>query len=503
MTVAYPANISFLYDNVVFDATTITAGSEVPTMPAANLRYQERGSVWRTTDHENETLLLALAEAKAFNLLGLVDHNLTAGATVRVQANTSNSFGGTTPYDETFTIGADLAEAVGYEAPQGKVAPPDLFFLDNLTTRVASDAVLLGADDAYSAADHADFKPTGDFTIAIWFKRESPPTADECLIQSFAAAGGVAAGFKILVKAVTGGISFVTSNNSSATSTVTKTMNYCDGKWHLFVFGVNGTEKFRFFDGIYLITSTTPALPAYQATNYVRMGCANNTGTNINFFNGLIGDVAIYNGTALSAAQINDIYNNGITELTNLKAWYKFTAGALTTDSSGNSHTLTAISVPVSVPGGGPLTDMVNKYPYVKFTFADPLNTDGYIQLGKLWLGEYLESETQYSYGARERIVDPSTVARSMGGQPWPDEEDMYMVVSLSISHMTDEVKFWDFRQLLFAVRTTRFFILMLNPGTAQGRVMQSAYGRFTDNAEFTLSGYDNNAVPLTFEEVR
>ena len=44
-------------------------------------------------------------------------------------------------------------------------------------------AVALDGNDAYSATDHADFKPTGNFTIGGWIKASSAHSA--CVLQSF------------------------------------------------------------------------------------------------------------------------------------------------------------------------------------------------------------------------------------------------------------------------------------------------------------------------------
>lgn len=281
MAVYKPTNITFAYDNLVYDATTITPSTEVPTMPASNLRLQERGAFWRSTDHTSETIKLTFSAAKLFKLLALVDHNLSATATIRVQANTSDSFGGSTPFDETFHVDADIAACTGYAAPVGKTTVPLSFLLNY---------------------------DTGD------------------------------------------------------------------------------------------------AFPNYR---------------------------------------------------------------------------------------------------YVLITFADPDNTDGYIQIGVLWLSDYLESERQYKYGAGDMLVDPSTVGQSMGGQDWPDEETMYMQLSFTIGRLTDHFKYYHFQQFFYAVRKTRFFILLLIPNTAIGRLTAAAYGRFTENTKFSHAFYDGHDLDgLEFKEV-
>lgn len=282
MAVYKPVNITFAYDNLVFDATTITPSTEVPTMPASNLRLQERGAFWRTTDHTSESIILDFTTAKTFKYLALVDHNLTDAATIRIQGNATDSWGSSS-YDETFHVDVDSATLTGYTVPVGKIDAPLGFFLN------------------------------GDGT------------------------------------------------------------NY----------------------------------PSYR---------------------------------------------------------------------------------------------------YVKITFADsgsPGNPDGYIQIGVLWLSDYLESERNYVYGAQDFFIDPSTVTQSAGGQDWPNEETMYMKISFTIGVLSDHARYYHFQQFFFAVRKTRFWILNLQPGTAFGRVALCAYGRFDADTQFTHAFYNNNAAGgLTFKEV-
>lgn len=510
MTVAYPSNITFAYDNVVFDADTITPSTEVPTMPAENLRLQERGAFWRTTGQDSETILLTLAGAKPFNLLALIDHNLSLNATVRVQANSADSWG-SSPVDETFYVGADMAAAKGYVAPDGKVTQPAPFFLDIAQRVAGTGAVTFGADDAYSHADHADFKPTGAFTVGAWVKKDGIGTTNCRIFSSRNLVGSVNAGWTLGILAGSGRPYFESGKNTGITVgthvgyMVGETM-ICDNQWHLVVGVWDGSAELKLYvDGKQDTTAYPWAnAPAYAATNYVYIASGKNTvPADAYFLNGSLSDVFLHNGTALTDGQVADIYNNGITVTTNLKAWYKFASAALTTDSSGNSHTLTAVSVPVALAAGRP-AEGLKVYQYIKLTFADSTNAAGYIQLGVLWLGEYLESERQYKYGATDEIVDPSTVSQSMGGQDWPDEEEMYLQLSFTIGRLSDEAKYFAFRQFFFAVRKTRFFLLLLQPGTALGRALMTAYGRFTENTKFSAAFYDDNDLTgLEFKEVR
>jgi hypothetical protein len=66
--------------------------------------------------------------------------------------------------------------------------------------------------------------------------------------------------------------------------------------------------------------------PAYAATNYVRVGCRNVTGTNDLFFNGVLDDVFLLNGTALTEGEINNVFYTGSATSTGIPKNFIITA---------------------------------------------------------------------------------------------------------------------------------------------------------------------------------
>ena len=171
-------------------------------------------------------------------------------------------------------------------------------------------AVALDGNDAYSATDHADFKPTGNFTIGAWVKCSSPAT--QILFESYSKNTKVA-GIRIGTAATTGYAHCLSGNNTGTTShtnyaSVYGTTNVCDGNWHFVVSTWDGTNVNLYVDGTLENYEAWENAPVYAATNYVRVGCNNESGTNIAFFTGSLDDVFLLNGTALSAEEIKGIY---------------------------------------------------------------------------------------------------------------------------------------------------------------------------------------------------
>lgn len=217
------------------------------------------------------------------------------------------------------------------------------------TTGVYGGGVILDSDDAYSHADHADFKPTGAFTIGGWVKR-SATGAYAFFAQSFSNAGGGTIGWQL---------GFNNSNQAyfvvgyASLKTASSTATYTDGAWHHFVATCDGTNIRLYVDGA-IVATTASSYPTYYSTNYVRIGCANYSGTNTDFFNGSLDDVFLVNGTALSADQIKELYEGRYlgelrpNQFGTTKALYHLSS---TTDASGNNYHLTNGSAVTFTPG--------------------------------------------------------------------------------------------------------------------------------------------------------
>lgn len=67
------------------DAATLSASSEVATLPVANLQSMQPGKVWRTDAVTEAYVNVTFAEAIAANDLALVGHNLSADGVLRVR----------------------------------------------------------------------------------------------------------------------------------------------------------------------------------------------------------------------------------------------------------------------------------------------------------------------------------------------------------------------------------------------------------------------------------
>jgi hypothetical protein len=174
------------------------------------------------------------------------------------------------------------------------------------------------ANDAYSAVDHADFKPTGAFSVGAWIKTTKKTTTTRPIFQSYSANTN-RAGFVVYI--YNGTFSAFIGKNTGTTvnvdyKSIGSSKDLADGNWHFVAFTYDGSYMKLYADGVSVATPVAWEYPpAYAATNYIRVACYNTTGTNTNYLNSggalevaSLDDLFLINGTALTAEQINHIY---------------------------------------------------------------------------------------------------------------------------------------------------------------------------------------------------
>lgn len=118
--------IRILYNYDTWDGATITSSSEASTDLADDNTVDDLpGRVWRTTGASSESIVFDFGSAVNFDIFGIFNHNFTSGATVKLQANGTDSWGSPS-YNQTLTIATD-ADSV--------VLPRLVYFPSNPTAR--------------------------------------------------------------------------------------------------------------------------------------------------------------------------------------------------------------------------------------------------------------------------------------------------------------------------------------------------------------------------------
>jgi hypothetical protein len=172
-------------------------------------------------------------------------------------------------------------------------------------------ATYLYGDDGFSITDHADLKPTGDFSVGFWV-RTANVTSQPVIFQSYAY-GTYRAGFIVQITSL-GYVTFRIALNNGGTEgthykTITGNVDVSDNSWHFVVCVWDGAKMYVYIDGVADTDASWTHAPVYQATNYVRVGCYSIGAAEDLFLTGYLDDVFLLNGTALSAVQVKRIYD--------------------------------------------------------------------------------------------------------------------------------------------------------------------------------------------------
>ena len=167
-------------------------------------------------------------------------------------------------------------------------------------------ATFNGSSSKIVISDTANLKPTGAFTIEGDIKTS---TDSKMIFQSYAQSTNRAG----ITLGISGGkVLFSTAKNTGTTagtdfSNLTGTSTVTNNTLHHIVVSFQSNFGKIFVDGN-LEASGYMFTPAYQATNYVRIGCGCDTGTDQSFFNGQIGNLTFINGYVADVTYVQARY---------------------------------------------------------------------------------------------------------------------------------------------------------------------------------------------------
>jgi hypothetical protein len=97
--------IRFLWNNLA-DSAAVTASSSAADHPVSNIGIRWPGRTWRSTGVAAEWVKFNLGSAQNIKALIIFNHNFQLGATVKIQANSSDDWAAP-PIDVTLTVTAE------------------------------------------------------------------------------------------------------------------------------------------------------------------------------------------------------------------------------------------------------------------------------------------------------------------------------------------------------------------------------------------------------------
>ncbi|MFA5696292.1 MAG: LamG domain-containing protein, partial [Bacilli bacterium] len=230
------------------------------------------------------------------------------------------------------SLGSDASVKAYYKFSSG-AATTDSSGNSHTLTAISAPAAVTGkfgngayfiTDDAYSIVDHADLKPSGDWSICAWIKT-SISTGDQSIFSSWSEQSVKYCG--ILFRISSGIVNIISAKNTGVTSHVdfeyiSGTTNVSNDSWHFVVATSDGVNLKVYVDGVLEGTISWAHDSVWGAgTNYVRVANRSDTGTNQDFFNGTIDDLVLFNGKSLTSTEIYTLYCEGPTSLSVGDIW--------------------------------------------------------------------------------------------------------------------------------------------------------------------------------------
>ena len=166
--------------------------------------------------------------------------------------------------------------------------------------------------------DHADFKPTSNFSVGLWFKTTT--TSDSGLfVAHYRDENGQQAGWKLWIAAngkawgVMGaaGAGDGDEFNNTKMPIVVSTDAVNDGVLHLMVMTYDGSSQKIYIDDKAVVSNATSINVGYHASNAVRIGSDFYNGNPINSFAGSIDEPFFFNGKVLTVDEVKSLFASG------------------------------------------------------------------------------------------------------------------------------------------------------------------------------------------------
>ncbi|HNR12066.1 MAG TPA: hypothetical protein PKM59_02000 [Thermodesulfobacteriota bacterium] len=141
-------------------------------------------------------------------------------------------------------------------------------------------------------------------------------------------------------------------------------------------------------------------------------------------------------------------------------------------------------------------------YPYIRLLIEDLDNEDGYLDIGRVFIGEAYEPYGYHDWDWKLIAVDPSVVTKSEGGQAYKDIKSPFSLVKLKLQNLTDEEAYYRFIRIMQDYGVHANIFICMDPSSAQGRLFTGVYG-FFQGSQLPLGNCHVNRwqTNFTFEE--
>ena len=184
---------------------------------------------------------------------------------------------------------------------------------------------------------------------------------------------------------------------------------------------------------------------------------------------------------------------------------YNFTATAtVQLDYSDNGSTWTQL-IQQSVGNNTVLFlfFLVRNNRYWRLTLNDPANPSPYMEVGRIFLGDYWEPAATILPGWSIKVIDRSEVQRSIGQQKWTNQKEVITQIAFQLPPLNETDAIKNFLNIIRRIGLSRDIFLSLMPdASATYREVTGLYGRFVNIAGIaSVSSFAYDTGQVVFEE--
>jgi hypothetical protein len=139
---------------------------------------------------------------------------------------------------------------------------------------------------------------------------------------------------------------------------------------------------------------------------------------------------------------------------------------------------------------------------YWRIEIDDTANTAGYVQIGRLFLGDGWQPEYNYDYGAGESFVDDSPVEQAQGGTEYFDTRGKRRQHSYTLSNMPKAEAYARALEMQRLVGTSSELLLIPDPEDAINGPRRNMVCRLQRLSPITHTNFDRYQCQLVLQEL-
>lgn len=480
------SNIILSYPNRA-TAATITGGSWLAGLPVTNLANREMWKVARSTDDAlaSTQFTADLGALKPVRCVALANHNLSSSAQWRVKvmgetASTNVVKNGTTECSGTSTTASIGTATDPYGEPATKVIPTagavSFPGSGNPSTQGFANAQTVGQSTDYSFSGYfSPFGPLNYQPYIVICANTNPGNEVYCLA---------------FFNASTGTFSGKTINTGwSEVNTLSATMAPC-GMW-LVTWTVRYTQQSLLRTLVYQYLQIGNATPAavYTADGLsgIQRACHQFEISSV---------ATTYKPTTTAASNIALHYSSGWQSawrmvFDTLVEWESATwwAGTVGDEYLRSPYAVTAIA------------DDTYSARYISVEINDTANADGYVQIGRLFVGGALQPTYNPAYGLQDGLKDLSTVDAAESGAMWGNEKRRIRYTSFVLAYTTPEEAAY-LLEMQRSLGTTGEVLYIPYPADLGESQRWGYIGRMSELSPIDYPYPRVRSVPLKLEEI-